>query len=280
MRSLEVLAHVLDYIEDHIKEDFSLQVLADTHYISLSYLHRLFTCLHRESLREYIEKRRLSLIGVEIILSDQKLIDIAFNYGYHSYEVFSRAFKKYYGYSPKEWRKLGDVRELFPRVHLLTIYNDKGEDVMIRVSNIEEYLKIVESNSEIGEYILCFDIDRFGSYNRQYGWQIGDLVIEAAASRIDKHIDEHMESYRIGADEFIVLTKSIHKEKILEIVKRILLDGNEVIHLQNENLTFSMSVGIVQVDEQRASQQAILAKAQEAMIKAKQLGRNCFYENV
>lgn len=236
--------------------------------------------MHRESLREYIEKRRLSQIGIEIVLSNQKLIDIVFNYGYHSYEVFSRTFKKHYGYLPKDWRKLGEVRELLPRIHLLTIYNNKGENSMIRVSNLEEYLKIAENNAEVGEYILCFDIDRFESYNEQYGWHIGDLVIEAAANRINRYIEEEMESYRIGGDEFIVLTKSTHKEKVLEIVKRILIDGNEIVHLEDKSLTFSMSIGIVKVEEHKGSHVAVLAKAQDAMIKAKKLGISCYYESI
>nr|WP_307993325.1 diguanylate cyclase [uncultured Niameybacter sp.] len=277
MKSIDILVQVLDYIEEHLQEGFSLEVLAQSHYISLSHLHRLFACLHRGSLKEYIEKRKLSRAARDINLSNKKLIDIAFDYGYHSYEVFSRAFKKCYGCSPRQWRRQGITKEFLPRIHLLTIYSNKEGNKMISISNLEAYFAAVENEHEIGEYILCFDIDQFESYNKKYSWHIGDLVIEEAKRRIDKYLEEEMESYRIGGDEFIVLTKTLEKEKVLQIVKAILSESEKELYLEGHCLKFKMSVGIANIKDELVSHEVALVEAQEAMLRAKQLGRNCYY---
>lgn len=277
MSSLTILRDVLDYIEEHIEEDFSLEDLAQVHYVSLSHLHKIFGCLHKESLKEYITKRRLSQAAEEVLRADKKIIDIAFRYGYHSYEGFSRAFKKFYGCAPSLFKLKGRAIELLPRFYVVDGHNNKGDVYMITVSNMEEYLLATQGTYEVGAYILCFDIDHFGSYNKRYGWEVGDLIIEAAASRIDCHLDEDMISYHIGADEFIIQTKTMEKGKLLEIVERILVAGQDVLSIKGEQIQFNLSVGIAKVQSEEISSEEAVAYAQNAMCKAKQEGRNKYY---
>lgn len=235
------------------------------------------TSLHRESLKEYITKRRLSKAAQEILIGKNKLIDIAFQYGYNSYEGFSRAFKKFYGCSPRFFKSRGKSIELLPRIYVVDIHNKKRKTYMVTVSNIEEYLLIAQEEYEVGAYILCFDIDHFESYNKRYGWKVGNQVIKAAASRIDRYIGEEMKSYHIGGDEFIVLTKAIEKGKVFEMVEQILAAGKESFSINGEAIQFNLSIGIASVKTESEEGEALLAYAQDALVKAKLTGRNKAY---
>ncbi len=53
---------------------------------------------------EYVRKRRLSEAAMELAQTDEKITDIAFKYQFSSEESFSRAFKKLYGASPRDYR--------------------------------------------------------------------------------------------------------------------------------------------------------------------------------
>lgn len=57
------------------------------------------------SVDDYIRMRRLALASVQLIHSDERIINIALYAQFNSHEAFSRSFKKLYGLSPGEFRK-------------------------------------------------------------------------------------------------------------------------------------------------------------------------------
>ncbi len=96
----------LDYIEEHIKEDISLEDLAGLCYYSTHHYHRVFQSVIGIPVTDYIRKRKLSVAAGEILETDKKIIDIALDYGFNSHETFSRAFKRIFDITPNEYRKL------------------------------------------------------------------------------------------------------------------------------------------------------------------------------
>jgi len=54
---------------------------------------------------EYIRNRRLYLAALDLIENDDKVIDLAYRYGYETPESFSKAFKRFHGLSPMNLRK-------------------------------------------------------------------------------------------------------------------------------------------------------------------------------
>jgi len=100
------LQKTLDYIEEHIKEEITLEQLSALCFYSTHHYHRVFQSVIGIPVADYIKKRKLSVAAGEIIGTDKKIIDIALNYGFNSHETFSRAFKRIFDITPNDYRKL------------------------------------------------------------------------------------------------------------------------------------------------------------------------------
>ena len=70
---------------------------------------------------KFIKNRRLSMAGYEVLNSDQKIIDIAMKYGYDSPDSFTKAFKRFHGFTPNEVRNGGvTIKDFAPlKVNLI-----------------------------------------------------------------------------------------------------------------------------------------------------------------
>ncbi|HAN20172.1 MAG TPA: AraC family transcriptional regulator [Clostridiales bacterium] len=113
MRNFYVLATALDYIENNICNNFSLDVVAKVCSSSLSNLHKLFSYAFGYSIKDYIQRRRHSLACHDLVTTKMSILDIAIKYQYNSHEVFIRAFKKLRGESPSTYRKNHSLPNLY-----------------------------------------------------------------------------------------------------------------------------------------------------------------------
>lgn len=107
---------VIEYVESRMNQDITLEELSSKAAFSKYHFTRIFKALTKETVYEYVRKRRLTLAAKELIESDTPLIQIALKYGYASQEAFGRAFKSYMGTSPLSYRKKG--------AHYYNLYKD------------------------------------------------------------------------------------------------------------------------------------------------------------
>ena len=91
----ELLNKIIDYLEDNLTNDIDIKKLAKSLGLNDFIMQRVFSIVTGITITEYIRKRRLSLAFEELKLTDNKVIDIAFKYGYDSSISFSRSFKKF-----------------------------------------------------------------------------------------------------------------------------------------------------------------------------------------
>lgn len=105
MDCMTTIQKAIQYMEDHLLEDISYSDVAKHLYMSNYHFQRVFSLITDVTPGEYLRNRRLSMAGQEITLSDSKVIDLAYKYGYESPESFSRAFTRFHGVSPSKAKK-------------------------------------------------------------------------------------------------------------------------------------------------------------------------------
>lgn len=116
MATLEKMNEAMSYIEKHLSEEIDMQQVARIALVSEYHFKRMFSFLAGIPLSEYIRRRRLTLAAFELREDDQKVIDIAMKYGYHSPDAFTRAFHKMHGITPSEARDNGQALKAYPRM--------------------------------------------------------------------------------------------------------------------------------------------------------------------
>ncbi len=128
MHAWEAIQKTLDYIEEHIGEDINIEVLAETAALSLFYYQRLFSRLVKKPVREYIKLRRMAIVLEVLQNKNNRILDIALEYGFGSHETFTRAFKEAYGMTPEQYREKPVSLNRFDKPDLLLGYTliDEG----------------------------------------------------------------------------------------------------------------------------------------------------------
>lgn len=105
MNWIEAISKSLDYIENNITEDITINDIANHIFISPFYFQKGFSIMCGYSISEYIRNRKLSLAGQEVLNTKNKIIDIALKYGYDSPDSFTKAFTRFHGVTPTQVRK-------------------------------------------------------------------------------------------------------------------------------------------------------------------------------
>lgn len=108
MEWMNAIQKAIDFIEEHITENITAEDAAAHVFMSPFYFQKGFSMLCGFSAAEYIRNRRLALAGGKLASTDERIIDIAMEYGYDSPDSFTKAFTRFHGVSPSMVRK-GEV---------------------------------------------------------------------------------------------------------------------------------------------------------------------------
>jgi len=96
----------LNYIEDNLFEDLTLEMIAKKAAMSPFHFHRTFSAIVETTVAQYIRSRRLNEILRDLHDPKSRLIDLAIRCGFESQEAFTRAFKTQFGVTPGQYQKL------------------------------------------------------------------------------------------------------------------------------------------------------------------------------
>lgn len=105
MEQLTIIESSLDYIEQNLEHELSLEQIANEFHFSKYYYHRLFSAVMGVSLNNYILKRKLNNSAYLIQNTDQSLTEIGSQLNFSTPAAFSRAFKRQFDMSPSSLRK-------------------------------------------------------------------------------------------------------------------------------------------------------------------------------
>ncbi|MFC7371909.1 GyrI-like domain-containing protein [Fictibacillus iocasae] len=99
---------VLDYIQNHLNENLSLDILAEQSTYSSFHFHRLFVEVMNETPADYVKRVRMEKAAHMLIyMPNMPVTEIAFECGFTSLSYFTTSFKEYFKSSPKAWREGG-----------------------------------------------------------------------------------------------------------------------------------------------------------------------------
>lgn len=100
----EKIVNIMQYINEHLTEPLSIDLLASHFYISKYYMMRLFKTETEYTIGNYITYRRL-LLAREMIASGMPITEVCFSVGFHNYSTFSRAYKAEFKEPPRTKKK-------------------------------------------------------------------------------------------------------------------------------------------------------------------------------
>lgn len=99
---------VANYVRRHLSESISVEDMARELYISRPHLSAKFRQDTGETLTDFILKEKTEEAKRLLRYTNKTSAAIGAYLGFSSQGYFSRVFKKYVGYTPREWRELRD----------------------------------------------------------------------------------------------------------------------------------------------------------------------------
>jgi diguanylate cyclase (GGDEF)-like protein len=125
--------------------------------------------------------------------------------------------------------------------------------------------------------ILFLDLDRFKRTNDTLGHAIGDIVLSQAAERIKNNLRSSDKVSRLGGDEFAVVLGQLASERDAGSVARQLIKSlSRPFEVEGHTVYVGASVGIAIFPQDGKDGPDLLKKADSAMYRAKDQGRNRF----
>ena len=92
---------VIEYIHTHLKEDLTMDAIANALYVNKHYLMHLFKAETGYTIGNYITSKRL-ILAKEMIQNGVPVTEACYECGYKNYSSFFRAYKKHYNDAPKD----------------------------------------------------------------------------------------------------------------------------------------------------------------------------------
>ena len=143
------------YIEENLSEQIDLEEVSSKIGLSKFYFERLFQAEVGQSFYAYLKRVRMHSAARRLKWTNQSIYEIAITYGYSSNAAFTRAFQRFFGVSPTQYRsRQGSSAECFFKNRLGRLSFDNPPKVQAR---------------DVGAY-RCMFRRYYGPYERVQDW--------------------------------------------------------------------------------------------------------------
>jgi len=134
---------------------------------------------------------------------------------------------------------------------------------------------ITDEHAKSGTLAMLFlDLDHFKNVNDSLGHRVGDILLVAVARRLQSLLSPQDTVSRLGGDEFLLLLPSASAAQAAEVATRLLTAVAQPFQIDPYELTTTLSVGIAMYPADGDSFDTLYQRADAAMYRAKQSGRN------
>ena len=132
--------------------------------------------------------------------------------------------------------------------------------------HVERALKRLPPDACSG--MLFIDIDDFKAVNDTYGHDVGDMLLQAVAARLERAIRESDFAARLGGDEFVVwLPRVDDPEEALVVARRVASLLSAPYEVEHHTVSISVSVGVTTANAEQRN--LLMRAADRAMYRAK-----------
>lgn len=123
--------------------------------------------------------------------------------------------------------------------------------------------------------VLFIDVDRFKEVNDTFGHAVGDQVLREAVKRVRTCLRDSDTLGRMGGDEFVVLLPKIeNRQAAINVARKIVDTMSEPIRAGYDEIAISVSIGLATCPENGMDESLLMRRADAAMYRVKQHGRN------
>jgi diguanylate cyclase (GGDEF)-like protein len=146
------------------------------------------------------------------------------------------------------------------------LFRDRLEQAMVQAARRRERVAL-----------FFLDLDNFKAVNDSLGHAAGDTLLMLVAERLRKAVRQSDTLSRIAGDEFtVVLTDSQDIGLVTEVADRMLESLARPFSIEGDSIRTSASIGIALFPADSEDPDDLMAKADTAMYRAKDAGRNRF----
>jgi diguanylate cyclase (GGDEF)-like protein len=142
------------------------------------------------------------------------------------------------------------------------------------LEHLEMNLSLAKRHNKTGA-LFYIDLDSFKPVNDNYGHDVGDEFLQTLSNEMKTVLRESDVLARIGGDEFIaVLFDLPDREQALVVADKLLAILSSEYVLSGHHVRASASIGISYFPEPGADVDELIRRADDAMYKAKEQGKN------
>lgn len=172
------------------------------------------------------------------------------------------------------------VMNLYHRKIFREIEHLAGHDSLTNILNRRQFIHLASNllNREqvYPVTVMMLDIDHFKKLNDRYGHASGDLALQEFSACVTSLLRVNDLFCRIGGEEFAIFFRNNYAPQAKMIAERI---RQHISELRIDaplygSFQFTVSIGVVNVDQNTQTLQELLSQADQALYSAKEKGRN------
>ena len=139
----------LNFIDNHLDSELSLEKIAQAAFYSPFHFHRIFKAIIGETLHAYIVRQRIEKMASVLMHGKEiNITSLSLQYGFSSNSSFTKAFKKYYGLSPSQFRN--QIPDRHSKIQKVKSKNGQERLIFEKyICNSNDHLSWIKMNAKI-----------------------------------------------------------------------------------------------------------------------------------
>lgn len=161
--------NALEYIEHNLDSELNITEISKMYHYSSSHFNRMFLSEMGYSVTKYIRLRRIIRSSQSLLLEDDLITQLAFDYGFTNIDTYIRGFKSVYGITPTEYRKVKNIKKTHSeKEQMIMIYLERikkctNEERVRALNHIKVVLELSRQAHQKGLFSLEKEIVKYES---------------------------------------------------------------------------------------------------------------------